>query len=366
MLNKLNFDKPLFFAILTLLIGGLLIFGSAALGVLSVNEIKFYSVVKNQFVFALIGGTIALTLGITIPPHLYKKNAILFFAGSLILTLGVFIPGISIYHGGAHRWIDLGAFSLQPSEFIKFTFMSFVAYWMSTFKKYTKTTSFGLFGYLIPLILVTGIMLKQPDFGTYLVIFCASFVVYFLGGAEYKYIGSLLLTALIGFVLLILAKPYMLERVKTFVNTNHDPTGSSWQLNQSLIALGTGGISGQGYGQSIQKFNFLPEPIGDSVFAVLGEELGFVGTSALILLIVFITLRGVFVALHLEDSYLRLLALGIVTIIFTQSFLNIGSMMRLLPLTGLPLPLVSHGGTSLVITLFELGVLLGISRFRIK
>lgn len=366
MFNKLRFDKPLFFAILILLFGGLLIFGSAALGVLSVNESKFYSIIKSQFIFALLGGVFALFIGIIINPLFFKKYATLIFILSVIITVGVFIPGLSVYHGGAHRWIDLGPFSIQPSEFIKFTLMSFVAYFASTYKKYYKHISFGFFGYVIPLGVVTVLMLSQPDFGTYLVIFCASFVVYYIGGAEYKYIGILLLTAIVGFGLLILVKPYMLERVKTFLNTSHDPSGSSWQLNQSLIALGSGGIIGQGYGQSIQKFNFLPEPIGDSIFAVLGEELGFVGTISLLTVLLFIVFRGIFIALHVQDEYLKLLAIGIVTIIFTQSFLNIGSMMRLMPLTGLPLPLVSHGGTSMVITLFELGVLLGISRYRVK
>ena len=253
MFNKLRFDKPLFFAILILLFGGLLIFGSAALGVLSVNESKFYSIIKSQFIFALLGGAFALFIGIIINPLFFKKYATHIFILSVIITVGVFIPGLSVYHGGAHRWIDLGPFSIQPSEFIKFTLMSFVAYFASTYKKYYKHISFGFFSYVIPLGVVTVLMLSQPDFGTYLVIFCASFVVYYVGGAEYKYIGILLLTAIVGFGLLILVKPYMLERVKTFLNTSHDPSGSSWQLNQSLIALGSGGIIGQGYGQSIQK-----------------------------------------------------------------------------------------------------------------
>jgi cell division protein FtsW len=362
MLSKFTFDKPLFFAIITLVVSGLLIFGSAALGVLAVNEIKFYSIVKSQFIFAFIGGSIALCTSIVLNPLTYKKYALHLFAAALFLTVCVFIPGLSVYHGGAHRWIDIGPLSLQPSELLKFTTVAFIAYWASTFRQYFKRYLFGFFGFVIPVTLVTILLLLQPDFGTYLVIFCSSFVVYFIGGARYKHIGILLLTALLGFSLLILMRPYMLERVKTFFNASHDPSGSSWQLNQSLIALGSGGIIGKGYGQSIQKFNFLPEPIGDSVFAVLGEELGFIGTIGLLLLLLFILLRGIYIALHTKDDFLKLLAIGIVSIIFTQSFLNIGSMIRLMPLTGLPLPLISHGGTSFVITLFELGVLLSISR----
>ena len=365
MLNKARFDKPLFISILLLALSGLLIFGSAALGVLSVNEIKFYSIVKSQFIFAVLGGSVALFAGLTINPKFYKKYATSLFVTTLILTVCVFIPGLSVYHGGAHRWIDIGPLSIQPSEFLKFTLVVFVAYWCSTFKKYFDLYSFGFFGYTIPLALVTILMLLQPDFGTYLVIFCSSFIVYYVGGAKLKHIGILLLSAFIGFTLLIAVRPYMLERVKTFVNTSHDPSGSSWQLNQSLIALGSGGIVGQGYGQSIQKFNFLPEPIGDSVFAVLGEELGYIGTIALISLYLFIIFRGIYISLRTDDTFLKLLAIGITAILFMQAFLNIGSMIRLMPLMGIPLPLVSHGGTSFVIILFELGVLLGISKNRV-
>ncbi len=366
MLNRFNFDRPLLFATLLLAFSGLLIFGSAALGVLATNEAKFYSIIKSQFIFALFGGSIALFIGIVINPLIFKKYAIHILLFTLLLTVFVFVPGFSVYHGGAHRWIDIGPLSVQPSELIKFSFVSFMAYWVSAYRKYFSNYVFGLLGYVIPLSLITILLLLQPDFGTYLVIFCSSFIVYFVGGATRKHVAILLGVAMTGFIILILARPYMLERVKTFFDTTHDPSGSSWQLNQSLISLGSGGLIGQGYGQSVQKFNFLPEPIGDSIFAVFGEEFGFLGTSALLFLLLFILLRGIYIALSIEDIYLRLLSIGIVTILFTQSFLNIGSIIRLLPLTGLPLPLVSQGGTSFVITLFMLGVLIGISRYKKK
>jgi cell division protein FtsW len=154
----------------------------------------------------------------------------------------------------------------------------------------------------------------------------------------------------------------MLERVKTFFNNTHDPRGSSWQLNQSLIALGGGGLTGRGLGQSVQKFNYLPEPIGDSIFAVLGEELGFFGTVYLVVLYAIVSVRGYIIAKNSGDQFGRLLAAGIVSIILVQATLNIASMLGILPLTGVPLPLVSHGGTALMAALFELGVLLNISK----
>jgi cell division protein FtsW len=355
-------DKPLFFTICILLVSGLVIFGSAALGVLAANEVKFFSVIKTQLVYALLGGGIALCVGTLIPYRLYKKYAYVLFILALIATILVFVPGFSRYHGGAHRWIDIGSFSLQPSEALKFTFVVVVAYWCTTYRNLFKNWKYGFLPYILSLGIITLIMLAQPDFGTYMVIAGASFVTYFVGGARKRHIQYLFLCGVIGFIVLIISRPYMLERVKTFFNNTHDPRGSSWQLNQSLIALGGGGLTGRGLGQSVQKFNYLPEPIGDSIFAVLGEELGFFGALYIIVLYAIVSIRGYGIAKTAGDQFGRLLATGIVSIILIQSILNIASMLGILPLTGVPLPLVSHGGTALMAALFELGVLLNISK----
>jgi cell division protein FtsW len=355
-------DKPLFFTIIVLLISGLIIFGSAALGVLASNEVKFFAVVKTQLVYALLGGGFALYIGTVIPYTLYKKYAYVLFASALVGTFLVFVPGLSRYHGGAHRWIDIGSFSLQPSEALKFAFVVFVAYWCTQYRHVFKNWKYGFLPYFLSLSMVTVALLVQPDFGTYLVIVGASFITYFVGGARKQHILWLIASALLGFTLLLLVRPYMLERVKTLFNNDHDPRGSSWQLNQSLIALGGGGLTGRGFGQSVQKFNYLPEPIGDSIFAVFGEELGFFGTLYLIMLYAIVSVRGYGIAKTAGDQFGRLLASGIVSIILIQSLLNIGSMLGVLPLTGVPLPLISHGGTALMVALFELGVLLNISK----
>lgn len=355
-------DKTLLFTTVILLFFGLVIFGSAALGVLSVNEIKFYSVLKTQLIYALVGGSIALLVGSLVPYQLYRKYAFMLFGFALFVTTLVFVPGLSRYHGGANRWIDIGPFSLQPSEMLKFTFVVVVALWCSKYRHLFRHVKYGLVPYIVAAGAVSAIMLAQPDFGTFLVIMTASFVTYFVGGARKKHIYTLFALGLIGAVLLISFRPYMLERVKTFFNSAHDPRGSSWQLNQSLIALGGGGLTGRGLGQSVQKFNYLPEPIGDSVFAVLGEELGFLGALMLIILYGIVGWRGFIISKYAGDQFGRLLAIGIVAIILTQATLNIGSMLGVLPLTGVPLPLVSHGGTALMVALFELGVLLNISK----
>ncbi len=355
-------DTPLLIAVLTLLIGGLVIFGSAALGVLAVNEVKFYSVIKTQFIYALIGGSLMMFLGMSIPIAFYKKYAAYLFGAAFFATCLVFVPGLSTYHGGAHRWVDIGAFSVQPSEGLKFTFVAIVALLCTQYRSRFKEWKYGFWPYTILAMLVSALMLAQPDFGTYLVIMTASFVVFFVGGARKKHCITLVVAAIIAFCVLVASRPYMMERVKTFLNGSHDPRGSSWQLNQSLIAIGTGGLTGRGLGQSVQKFNYLPEPIGDSVFAVAAEELGFIGAMLLIGLYAFIGLRGYTVSIRAQDQFSRLLGVGIVTILLTQGTLNIGSMMGILPLTGLPLPLVSHGGTALMIAMFECGVLLLISQ----
>lgn len=355
-------DKTLLISVVLLLLSGLVIFGSAALGVLAVNEAKFFGVIKNQLIFALVGGGVALVVGASVPYFLYKKYSYVFFIGALIFTSLVFVPGLSRYHGGAHRWIDIGSFSLQPSEALKFATVIMVAYWCTTYRHLFKNWKFGFLGYAVIAGCVSVVLLAQPDFGTYLVIVGASFFTYFVGGARKKHIIWLGGFAIVGFILLILMRPYMLERVKTFFNKNHDTHGSSWQVNQSLIALGGGGLTGRGLGQSVQKFNYLPEPIGDSVFAVLGEELGFLGALYLIILYAIVSVRGYVVAKFSGDQFGRLLAVGIVSIILIQTTLNIGSMLGVLPLTGVPLPLVSHGGTALVAALFQLGVLLNISK----
>lgn len=355
-------DKPLLITIGILLLSGLIIFGSAALGVLAVNEVKFYAVIKTQLIYALIGGSFALCLGAMIPYRLYAKYAYYLFGLAAAFTSLVFVPGLQRYHGGAHRWIDIGPFSLQPSEALKFAFVVAVAAWCTHYRHLFKDLKYGLLPYFVAAGLVSVILLAQPDFGTYLVIMTSSFVTYFVGGARKKHIYTLIISGVLGVMLLISLRPYMLERVKTFLDSGHDPRGSSWQLNQSLIALGGGGLTGRGLGQSVQKFNYLPEPIGDSIFAVLGEELGFLGVIFLLTLYGIVGVRGYSISKYAGDQFGRLLAIGIVTIILAQATLNIGSMLGVLPLSGVPLPLVSHGGTALMVALFELGVLLNISK----
>jgi cell division protein FtsW len=200
-------DKTLLTTTIILLISGLVIFGSAALGVLASNEVKFYAVIKTQLVYALLGGSFALFLGASIPYQVYKKYAYHLFGAALALTALVFVPGLQMYHGGAHRWIDIGPFSLQPSEALKFAFVIAVAYWCTAYRQLFREAKYGLYPYLAAAGAVSLILLSQPDFGTYLVIMTASFVTYFVGGARKKHIITLILSGLIGFMLLVSFRP---------------------------------------------------------------------------------------------------------------------------------------------------------------
>jgi len=355
-------DKGFLIGVILLLIFGLFIFASAALGVLTSNEVKFYSVLESQFVFALLIGVMALCAGMLIPFTFYEKHAFKIFIITLVATMLVFVPGLQLFHGGAHRWIHIGSLSFQPSELLKFGSIGIVAMWCTAFSHRFKKINVGFMPYMLLVGLISIVMLLQPDFGTLLIIILSTFTVYFVGGSTIKHIGFLVGAGFLGFIILVSARPYMMERIHTFFNSSHDVHGSSWQLNQSLIAIGSGGVFGRGYGQSVQKFNYLPEPIGDSIFAVLAEELGLLGVGILFVLYGIVIIRGLMIALFSESQFGRLLVLGIIALLVSQILLNIGSMLGLLPLTGVPLPFISHGGTALMVLLFEIGVVLNVSR----
>lgn len=353
-----------FLTIIFLLIAlGTSVFVSASLGILAKNEHIFYSVLFSQLVLGLGLGLVGMYFCSKINYKFWRKYAFLFFLGSILLTAAVFIPHLGWSHGGAQRWIQFAGFSFQPVEFLKFGFVIYFAAWLSWTKNRAQDFRFRILPFMAMLALIALILLKQPDTKSFILIGATGISMLFISGVSMKYIlgvgmgGVLLLGTLLFF------KPYLQERVKTFINPSTDPRGSSYQIQQSLIALGSGGIFGRGFGQSIQKFSYLPEPQGDSIFAVLGEELGFVGVSATIFLYLLFTLRGFRIANNSPDLFSRLLVSGIVILIMVQSFMHIASITGVFPLTGVPLPFMSHGGTSLMIYLMAIGIVLNISKF---
>ncbi len=359
-LSKIN--RPFLFWTICLTVAGFFIFSSASLGVLAKNEIKFSSIAFNQVFFGLFLGSIACIIFARIDYHVWKKYALIFFVFSIVATLLVFVPGIGVEHGGAARWLNLRFATFQPSELLKLCFVCYFAAWASAFKNKIATFKYGLLPFILLSILVGIVLLLQPDTDTFAVMMFAGLSMYLVAGAKWQHVGVILLCGLILISILAFTRPYVRQRIDAMIRPQENQKTVSYQLNQSLIAVGSGKVWGRGFGQSVQKFNYLPEPVGDSVFAVAAEEFGFVGGVILVGTFLMFGLAGLKIASNAPDEFGRLLALGIVILIMSQAFINIAGMLGILPLTGITLPFVSHGGSSLFIVLLEVGIVMNISR----
>lgn len=344
---------------------GFLIFSSASLGLLARGGASFASVAFSQFTFGILGGGTTLLLLSNVHYRHYRKHALYIFIFGLLATLAVFIPGIGMTHAGATRWLDLGITTVQPSEFLKLAYVIYLATWLSGMHRHVGDWRYGL----VPFGIISGItgavMLAQPDTDTFLVMATAGLAMFVVAGARVRDLLVLITCGILLISIIAMLRPYVMDRLLTFMDPGADPLGSGYQINQSLIAVGSGGITGRGFGQSIQKFEYLPEPIGDSIFAVFSEEFGFLGVVALLALFIAFALRGFKIAQLGADMFGVLLVTGIITIIMGQAFLNIGAMLGVAPLSGLPLPFISHGGTALLSTLAALGIVLNVSKYRL-
>lgn len=359
-------DKIFLTIVLLLVFGGVAMFISASLGILNRSSHTFYSVLFSQLVLGLGCGLVAMYLSLKISYKFWCKYAFYIFLGAILLTTAVFIPHVGMVVQGAERWIKIGPFSFQPVEILKFAFVIYFAAWLSWVKNRVQDFKFGILPLSIMLTIIAAILFKQPDTKSFILILVTGICMLFISGVSIKYILGIGTGAVIVLGFLVYFTPYLQERVKTFIDPSQDPKGSSYQIQQSLIALGSGQILGRGYGQSIQKFSYLPEPQGDSIFAVLGEELGFAGTITTIILYLLFVLRGLRIANNSPDLFSRLLVSGIVILITAQSFMHMASVVGVFPLTGVPLPFISHGGTSLMVDLLAIGIVLQISKFQRK
>ncbi|PIR69829.1 MAG: putative lipid II flippase FtsW [Candidatus Niyogibacteria bacterium CG10_big_fil_rev_8_21_14_0_10_46_36] len=358
-----SWDKPLFFISLALLVIGVFVFASAAIGLIGGNAESPISLFFRQILLGVGAGSILFLVSLFIPFTFWQKTSAVFLALAFVLLALVFVPGIGIIAGGAARWIDVGPISLQPAEPFKFAFMMYLAAWLTSHKKDIPTFRSGLIPFLIMAGIVSVFFVLQPDVGTLFVILGAATLLFFVGGGRLKHIalmgglGALLLAALVA------AEPYRLERIQVFLNPQEDLDDSGYQLHQALIAMGSGDIFGRGFGQSVQKFHYLPEPVGDAVFAVVGEEFGFIGSVSLIVLFLLFLWRSVYILARVPDQFARLFGAGIVIMIVFQSFINIAAIIGIVPMTGIPLVFISQGGSSLAITLAGIGILLHISKY---
>lgn len=294
-----------------------------------------------------------------------KTIAMPFLAGSILLLILVLIPGIgSDYGTGSRSWINLGFLSVQPSEIIKLSFLIYLAAWLGREEnKITGSFVYELLPFLGLLGLIMALIVLQPDLGTLSIIIILAMSVYFMSGAKWRYLLGLIVVGIIIFIALIKVAPYRMDRFTAFINPEIDPKGISYHTRQALIAVGSGGIFGRGYGQSRQKFEYLPEVTGDSIFAIISEEGGLLLDLFFLSLLASLAIIGLKISSRAPDKFGRLLAIGIVSWILFQSFINIGAMVAIMPITGIPLPFVSFGGTALMINLAAAGILVNISKY---
>ncbi|MBI2099912.1 MAG: cell division protein FtsW [Candidatus Vogelbacteria bacterium] len=360
MTKKVN--RAFFFIVLLISGFGFFIFSSASLGLLSREGARFGTVALKQLV-ALGISLGAFFLISKINYKHWRRASLWIFIVSVLATLLVFVPGISLGElGGAKRWITFGGFTFQPSEFLKLGFILYTAQWLSEIKNHIRTYKRGLAPFLLLLLIVGIELVAQPDIDTLVIICVAGLAMFYVSGAKWRQIILICLIVLASIAMVAVFKPYIRARITTFLDPTQNIQSSSYQVNQSLIAIGSGGLTGRGFGQSIQKFKYLPEPIGDSIFSVAAEEFGFIGSSLIILFFLAFCFAGLRIANGAPNQWSRLVVVGIVIMVMTEAFINIASMLALIPLTGTPLLFISHGGTALFFTLVEAGIIINISR----
>jgi len=355
-------DKSLIMAMFFLIVFGLVMLFSAS----SVVSYARFGNTYHYFAHQLIGlgvGIVAFIAASKIDYHYWKRFALVFLFGSIILLLLVFIPGIRAEHGTASSWINLFGYSFQPSELVKLAFLIYLATWLEAKKHTLNSFASGIVPFLIILGIISALMIAQPDMGTLFIIAFTAFVVFFVGGGKFTHILiTLCLGALLLFIVLNSRSSYQSDRFKCLRDPSYSSQDKCYQINQSLIAVGSGGWFGRGLGQSRQKFMYLPEVWGDSIFPIIAEEIGFIFTTFLILLYLFVFYRGLLIAKSAPDLYGSALATGVVTWLAVQTFLNIGGMLNLIPMTGVPLPFISAGGSAVLSALIAMGILVNISK----
>ncbi|MEX2462465.1 MAG: stage V sporulation protein E [Paenibacillaceae bacterium] len=355
-------DSLLFISTLSLLAMGIMMVYSAS-AVIAFHDFgdAFYYL-KRQMIFAVLG-IVAMIITMNLDYRIWRRAAKPALILGFILLIIVLIPGIGVVRGGARSWLGISSFGIQPSEFIKIVIIIFLAKMLS--EESSQITLFTK-GLLPPLLIVGsafGMIMLQPDLGTGAVLIGACMLVIYIAGARMLHLNMMALSGVAGLVGLILTAPYRLKRITGFLDPWQDPLGSGYQIIQSLYAIGPGGLVGLGLGMSRQKYSYLPEPQTDFIFSILAEELGFIGGMIVLLLFTILLWRGIRIAILVPDKFGSLLATGIVGMVAVQVIINIGVVIGMFPVTGITLPLISAGGSSLTLMLTALGIMLNISRY---
>lgn len=345
-----------------LLVFGLVMISSA--GVV-LSKIKFddqYYFLKHQLFYGIIPGLFLLFVVQRVDYKFWKKMAVPIFVVVLILLIVVLIPGVGMRFQGATRWLNLGPISFQPTEAMKLALILYLALMIERRWKNLKDFFESFIPFTVILGFVAFLIIKQPDMGTLGATVTIALTMLFVSGVPIQFMLALGGGGIFLVYLLIKLEPYRMSRLTTFLHPELDPQGIGYQINQALLAIGSGGFWGLGLGHSRQKFNYLPEPIGDSIFAIVSEELGMVGAMFLVTLFILFALRGYKIAKNAPDQFGRLVAVGVTSWVIFQALINIMAIVGLIPLTGVPLPFISYGSTSLIFLMVAIGILLNISR----
>lgn len=356
-----KYNKLLLLAVILIsLFGLLMIYSSSNIWA----EYKYndpYKYLKSQAIFLIIGYILMIIIS-KFPYQNYKKLANIIFLTCTIMLILVLIPGIGTVRNGSRSWFGIGSLGLQPSEFTKLGLIIFTSKYLANNTKELKDIKKGVLPILGVLLLIFGLIMLEPDFGTGVVIIMTIIVLLFVSGVKMNFFIKIGILGLIGIIVLILIAPYRLERIVSFINPWTDPLGSGFQIIQSLYAIGPGGLLGLGFGNSIQKHFYLPEPQTDFIFAIISEEFGFLGVLIVATLFITIIYSGLKISMKCQDNFGKFLAFGITFGLAFQTILNLMVVVGLLPVTGVTLPFLSYGGSSLLISLINMGILLNIDK----
>ena len=359
--DYMKFDKWLFIDVVILMLFGLLMIYSAS----SIwSEYKFgnsFHFCIYQGVFIVIGISLIFVLS-KIPISFYYKHATKLLITALIFLILVLIPGVGIVRNGSRSWFGIGGFGIQPSEFAKLALIIFTSKYLERSNKFLKNYRKGVFPILFVLLLVFGLIMLEPDFGTGILIVVSVIALLFIAGVNMKFFFILGGIGIIGIVVLIIIAPYRMDRITSFLNPWSDPLGTGFQIIQSLYAIGPGGLLGMGLFNSRQKHFYLPEPQTDFIFSIISEELGVLGVVIVIFLFAFLLYRVIKISLKCEEKFSKYLSFGLVFQIIIQTILNLSVVIGLIPVTGVTLPFLSYGGSSLLISSMSIGIILSISQ----
>ncbi|MBI3753338.1 MAG: putative lipid II flippase FtsW [Deltaproteobacteria bacterium] len=359
-------DKPLILAMMALVAIGFVMVWSTSYIMAMKRYGNEYFFVRKHLIFITLGFFLFF-IAANVEYHLYQRwTYFIFFASLMSLIILIFLPGIGGEAGGARRWIRLGLITFQPSEPAKLAVIIYLSYYLAAKKEKLKSFAVGIVPPMIMSGLITALILKEPDFGTAVSLGAMSIIMMFIAGVRLRYLFSILLAAMPFIYLMVTKVDYRMKRVLVFLDPWRDSGGAGFQLVQSLIAFGAGGIWGVGLGEGKQKLFYLPEAHTDFILSVVGEELGLIGISAVIILYLTILFSGIRIALKAKDLYGRYLAVGITLLIVLQAATNMAVVLALLPTKGLTLPFISYGGTSLVVNMTAMGILLNIYKTGVR